>query len=124
MGPRKKAGYMISSVAETYQIHPQTLRMYERLGLLTPSRSDGNTRLYTDEDLKRLEIILTLTRELGVNLAGVEVILNMRQKMESLQKQVEEMIVFVHEQISPSMAGSMRNELVRVPSSKIVRTRR
>lgn len=124
MGPRKKTGYMISSVAETYQIHPQTLRMYERLGLLTPSRSDGNTRLYTDEDLKRLEIILTLTRELGVNLAGVEVILNMRQKMESLQKQVEEMIVFVQEQISPAMAGSMRNGLVRVPASKIVRTRR
>ena len=80
---------MISSVAESYQIHPQTLRLYERLGLLTPSRSDGNTRLYTDEDLQRLEVILTLTRELGVNLAGVEVILNMREKMEHLQKQVE-----------------------------------
>jgi MerR family transcriptional regulator/heat shock protein HspR len=70
---------MISSVAETYQIHPQTLRLYERLGLLMPSRSDGNTRLYTEEDLHRLEVILTLTRELGVNLAGVEVILNMRE---------------------------------------------
>ncbi len=115
---------MISSVAETYKIHPQTLRMYERLGLLKPSRSEGNTRLYTNEDLKRLEIILTLTRELGVNLAGVEVILNMRQKMEALQKQVEEMIRFVHEQISPGMEGSLRNGLVRVPPSKIVRTRR
>lgn len=71
---------MISSVAESYQIHPQTLRLYERLGLLKPSRSDGNTRLYTDEDLQRLEVILTLTRDLGVNLAGVEVILNMREK--------------------------------------------
>jgi MerR family transcriptional regulator, heat shock protein HspR len=122
VSPRKKAGYMISSVSESYQIHPQTLRLYERLGLLKPSRSDGNTRLYTDEDLKRLEIILTLTRELGVNLAGVEVILNMREKMENLQHQVEEIILFVREQISPSVVGSMRNALVRVPAAKIVRT--
>ena len=115
---------MISAVAESFNIHPQTLRLYERLGLLKPSRSDGNTRLYSEEDLKRLEVILTLTRELGVNLAGVEVILNMREKMEQLQLQVEEMIEFVREQISPSLAGSMRNGLVRVPGAKIVRTRR
>ncbi len=115
---------MISSVAESYQIHPQTLRLYERLGLLTPSRSDGNTRLYTEGDLQRLEVILTLTRELGVNLAGVEVILTMREKMEQLQKQVEEMVEFVREQISPSMAGSLRSALVRVPAAKIVRTSR
>ena len=124
MSPRKKAGYMISSVAETYQIHPQTLRLYERLGLLTPSRSEGNTRLYASEDMKRLEVILTLTRELGVNLAGVEVILNMREKMEKLQNQVEEMIVFVRDHGSPAMAGAIRSELVRVPASKIVLTRR
>ena len=124
MSPRKKTGYMISSVAESYQIHPQTLRLYERLGLLTPSRSDGNTRLYTEDDLQRLEVILTLTRELGVNLAGVEVILNMREKMEQLQKQVEEMVEFVREQISPSLAGSLRNALVRVPAAKIVRASR
>lgn len=123
MSPRRKTGYMISSVAESYQIHPQTLRLYERLGLLKPSRSDGNTRLYTDEDLQRLDVILSLTRELGVNLAGVEVILNMREKMEKLQQQVEEMIEFVHEQVSSSLAGSLRNALVRVPSSKIVRSR-
>jgi MerR family transcriptional regulator, heat shock protein HspR len=115
---------MISSVAESYQIHPQTLRLYERLGLLTPSRSDGNTRLYTEGDLQRLEVILTLTRELGVNLAGVEVVLNMREKMEQLQKQVEEMVEFVREQISPSLAGSLRNALVRVPAAKIVRASR
>jgi MerR family transcriptional regulator/heat shock protein HspR len=83
---------MISAVAEQYQIHPQTLRLYEREGLLTPSRSEGNTRLYTDEDLERLEVILKLTRELGVNLAGVEIILNMREKMEAMQKQVEDFI--------------------------------
>jgi MerR family transcriptional regulator/heat shock protein HspR len=121
---RKKTGYMISSVAESYEIHPQTLRLYERLGLLTPSRTEGNTRLYTDDDLQRLEVILTLTRDLGVNLAGVEVILNMREKMEQMQKQVEEMIEYVRDEISPSLAGSFRNALVRVPASKIVRTRR
>jgi MerR family transcriptional regulator, heat shock protein HspR len=124
MSPRKKTGYMISSVAESFQIHPQTLRLYERLGLLTPSRSEGNTRLYTEEDLQRLEVILTLTRELGVNLAGVEVILNMREKMEQMQKRVEEMIEFVQDQISPSLAGSIRNALVRVPAAKIMRTSR
>jgi MerR family transcriptional regulator/heat shock protein HspR len=124
VSPRKKTGYMISSVAESYQIHPQTLRLYERLGLLKPSRSEGNTRLYTEDDLKRLEVILTLTRELGVNLAGVEVILNMREKMEQLQLQVEEMIEFVREEVSPSLASSMRGALVRVPSAKIVRTHR
>ncbi|MBN2317766.1 MAG: helix-turn-helix transcriptional regulator [Acidobacteria bacterium] len=124
MSPRKKASYMISSVAESYQIHPQTLRLYERLGLLKPSRSEGNTRLYTSEDLKRLEVILTLTRELGVNLAGVEVILNMREKMEKLQQQVEEMVLFVQEHVSQDMAGKIQNGLVRVPASKIVRSKR
>ena len=112
---------MISAVAETYQIHPQTLRLYERLGLLKPSRSEGNTRLYSNEDLKRLEVILTLTRELGVNLAGVEVILNMREKMERMQQQVEEMIYFVREHVSTTMAGEMQNGLVRIPGTKIVK---
>lgn len=83
---------MISAVAEQYGIHPQTLRLYEREGLLAPSRSEGNTRLYTEEDLGRLEVILQLTRELGVNLAGVEIILNMREKMEEMQRQIEEFV--------------------------------
>ena len=81
--------YTISAVAELYDVHPQTLRLYEREGLLKPSRSDGNTRTYTDIDLERLEIILSLTRELGVNLAGVEIILNMRQKMDEMQREFE-----------------------------------
>jgi MerR family transcriptional regulator/heat shock protein HspR len=87
----KKRGrtYTISSVAEEYDIHPQTLRLYEREGLLKPSRSDGNTRLYTDTDLERLEVILSLTRDLGVNLAGVEIILNMREKMDAMQREFE-----------------------------------
>src|SRR5438128_1205897 len=89
---KSKAAYMISAVAERYEIHPQTLRLYEREGLLAPSRSDGNTRLYTDEDLERLEVILQLTRELGVNLAGVEIILNMREKMEAMQRQMMEFV--------------------------------
>jgi len=86
---KKIKTYTISAVAELYEIHPQTLRLYEREGLLQPSRSEGNTRLYTDPDLERLEIILSLTRELGVNLAGVEIILNMREKMDAMQREFE-----------------------------------
>src|SRR5690242_16104395 len=95
-----KAAYMISAVAEQYAIHPQTLRLYEREGLLAPSRSDGNTRLYTDEDLERLEVILKLTRELGVNLAGVEIILNMREKMEAMQRQMETFVANLNHEFS------------------------
>jgi MerR family transcriptional regulator/heat shock protein HspR len=97
---RSKAAYMISAVAEQYQIHPQTLRLYEREGLLAPSRSDGNTRLYTDEDLERLEVILKLTRELGVNLAGVEIILNMREKMEAMQQQIEQFVSTLNQELA------------------------
>ena len=86
---KKPRTYTISAVAEMYEIHPQTLRMYEREGLLKPSRSDGNTRLYEDSDLERLEVILSLTRDLGVNLAGVEIILNMREKMDAMQREFE-----------------------------------
>jgi MerR family transcriptional regulator/heat shock protein HspR len=105
---RSKAAYMISAVAEQYQIHPQTLRLYEREGLLAPSRSEGNTRLYTDDDLERLEVILKLTRELGVNLAGVEIILNMREKMEAMQKQIEEFVASLNHELSQHLAP--RNE--------------
>ena len=80
-----KAYYMISAVAQKYSIHPQTLRLYEREGLLKPSRTEGNTRLYSEDDLEQLETILSLTRDLGVNLAGVEIILNMRRKIEAMQ---------------------------------------
>src|ERR671929_1393572 len=100
MAKKSKAAYMISAVAERYDIHPQTLRLYEREGLLRPSRSEGNTRLYTDEDLERLEVILKLTRELGVNLAGVEIILNMREKMEAMQDQIEEFISTLNKELT------------------------
>ena len=96
--PQKRSGkayYMISVVAQKYNIHPQTLRMYEREGLLKPSRTEGNTRLYSDEDLERLETILSLTRDLGVNLAGVEIILNMRAKIEQMQREVNEFMSYV-----------------------------
>ena len=113
MAKKTKGAYMISSVAEQYQIHPQTLRLYEREGLLAPSRSDGNTRLYTDEDLERLEVILKLTRELGVNLAGVEVILNMREKMSAMQQQIEEFVSHlnreIHERATPVTTDSLRS---------------
>jgi len=102
---RSKAAYMISAVAEQYQIHPQTLRLYEREGLLAPSRSDGNTRLYTDEDLERLEVILKLTRDLGVNLAGVEIILNMREKMAAMQRQIETFVATLNQELAERAAG-------------------
>src|SRR5512133_2426694 len=97
---KSRAAYMISAVAEQYGIHPQTLRLYEREGLLAPSRSEGNTRLYTDDDVERLEVILHLTRDLGVNLAGVEIILNMRAKMSAMQEQIEEFISTLNHELA------------------------
>ena len=101
---------MISAIAEMYEIHPQTLRLYEREGLLLPSRSDGNTRLFTDEDIERLEVILQLTRELGVNLAGVEIILNMREKMAAMQRQFEQFVTAMNQEITQQQRGNMQPE--------------
>ncbi|HEY3384291.1 MAG TPA: helix-turn-helix transcriptional regulator [Vicinamibacterales bacterium] len=95
-----KAYYMISAVAQKFNIHPQTLRLYEREGLLKPSRTEGNTRLYSDEDLEQLETILSLTRDLGVNLAGVEIILNMRRKIERMQHEVNEFMEYVKHELA------------------------
>src|SRR6476646_6082881 len=95
-----KAYFMISAVSQKYDIHPQTLRLYEREGLLTPSRTEGNTRLYSEEDLEQLETILSLTRELGVNLAGVEIILNMRRKIERMQGEVNEFMDYVKKELA------------------------
>ena len=91
-GQRKRRYVMISVVAERFDIHPQTLRLYEREGLIRPRRSAGNTRLYDEETLDRLETILTLTRDLGVNLAGVEVILNMRDQLDAMKRRVEQLL--------------------------------
>src|SRR5512146_2948193 len=92
---KSKGAYMISAVAEMYEVHPQTLRLYEHEGLLKPSRTEGNTRLYTDEDLQRLEFILTLARELGVNIGGIGIILQMREKMELMEKQMQEFVRYM-----------------------------
>src|SRR5215475_2886672 len=116
---RAKAGYMISAVAEIYKLHPQTLRLYERVGLLKPSRSQGNTRLYTDSDLERLDVILTLTRDMGFNLAGIEIILNMRDKMVEMEQQMAEFASVVQQELSrvASRANQEppRHAIVRVP---------
>jgi MerR family transcriptional regulator/heat shock protein HspR len=101
---KSKAAFMISAVAEQYGVHPQTLRLYEREGLLKPSRSEGNTRLYTAEDVERLEVILHLTRDLGVNLAGVDIILNMREKMGQMQSQITEFIVTLNRELADRTA--------------------
>jgi len=100
MTKRKSQGaYMISAVAEMYGIHPQTLRLYEREGLLKPSRTEGNTRLYTDEDLLRLEFILSLARDLGVNISGMAIILQMRERMEEMQRQIQDFVKYIQEEV-------------------------
>src|SRR6201988_2010300 len=103
---KSKGAYMISAVAEMYEIHPQTLRLYEREGLLQPSRTVGNTRLYTDEDLERLEFILNLARELGVNIAGIAIILQMRERMEEMQRQMQEFVKFVQSEVFSRAAAT------------------
>ena len=124
---KSKAAYMISAIAEQYEIHPQTLRLYEREGLLKPSRSEGNTRLYTSEDIERLEVILHLTRDLGVNLAGVEIILNMREKMGEMQSQIQEFVATLNRElvsrVTPPPAEE-RTSLIPVINAKVPARRR
>jgi MerR family transcriptional regulator/heat shock protein HspR len=122
---RKIKTYTISAVAELFEIHPQTLRLYEREGLLKPSRSDGNTRLYEDADIERLEIILSLTRDLGVNLAGVEIILNMREKMNQMQSEFERFFEYLQthadEFASQSKILSDSEALIRVSRAGVLK---
>ena len=120
-----KAYYMISAVAQRYDIHPQTLRLYEREGLLKPSRTEGNTRLYSEEDLEQLETILSLTRDLGVNLAGVEIILNMRQKMDQMQREVNEFMAYVKQELARGLGDweeRLGTALVRSRPADLVRS--
>jgi MerR family transcriptional regulator/heat shock protein HspR len=123
--PGKGKYYMISVVAKSYGVHPQTLRLYEREGLLKPSRTEGNTRLYSEDDLRQLEVILNLTRDLGVNLAGVEIILNMRRKMEQMQAEMNEFVAHVRQELERGAAPDGLQEkldaLVRMPPATIVR---
>jgi MerR family transcriptional regulator, heat shock protein HspR len=97
---KSRGAYMISAVAEMYGIHPQTLRLYEREGLLKPSRTEGNTRLYTEDDLQRLEFILNLARDLGVNIAGIAIILQMRERMEEMNRKMQDFVRFVQEEVT------------------------
>lgn len=124
---RTKAGYMISAVSEMFNLHPQTLRLYEREGLLSPSRSEGNTRLYTEQDLERLEVILSLTRDLGVNLAGIEIILNMRERMTEMEREMRALVEFIHRELGARFTDDgprVENALVRVGRPHIVHARR
>lgn len=118
-----KKYHHISHVARIYNVHPQTLRLYEREGLLRPSRSEGNTRLYSDSDLVQLELILNLTRDLGVNLAGVEVILNMRKKIEQIESEVNEFLDYVRREFFEGREAEFeqrKKSLVRISPAKIV----
>jgi MerR family transcriptional regulator/heat shock protein HspR len=129
MSKRKKQGaYMISSVAEMYGIHPQTLRLYEREGLLKPSRTEGNTRLYTDEDLERLELILSLARDLGVNISGIAIILQMRERMDEMQRQMADFVDYVRNEVMAraQQAGvdAERGAIVQVRRSILVKQER
>jgi MerR family transcriptional regulator/heat shock protein HspR len=125
-GPGRGKYFMISVVAKNYGIHPQTLRLYEREGLLKPSRTEGNTRLYSEDDLRQLEVILNLTRDLGVNLAGVEIVLNMRRKLEQMQAEFGEFLRQLKEELlRTSREGweeKLEQALVRIPPSPLVRT--
>jgi MerR family transcriptional regulator/heat shock protein HspR len=119
---RSKGAYMISAVAEMYEIHPQTLRLYEREGLLKPSRTEGNTRLYTDEDLERLEFILNLARDLGVNISGIAIILQMRERMEEMNRQMQGFVDYVRSEMLQHMQQNtpMANDAAMVPLRKPV----
>ena len=119
---KSKGAYMISAVAEMYDIHPQTLRLYEREGLLKPSRTEGNTRLYTDEDLERLEFILNLARDLGVNIAGIAIILQMRERMEEMNRQMQSFVDYVRTEMLQHIQQNapMANDAAMVPLRKPV----
>jgi MerR family transcriptional regulator, heat shock protein HspR len=117
---KSKGAYMISSVAEMYEIHPQTLRLYEREGLLKPSRTEGNTRLYTDEDLERLEFILNLARDLGVNIAGIAIILQMRERMEEMNRQMQSFVDYVRTEMLGRMQQGFGQESAIIPMPRTV----
>jgi MerR family transcriptional regulator, heat shock protein HspR len=116
-----RAGLRIGAISEKYGIHPQTLRMYEREGLLRPTRTEGNTRVYDPDTIERLEIILTLTRHLGVNLAGVEVILHMKQRMEKMQGEVRQVLSALREEVDSRGESERSLALTRIERGTLVR---
>ena len=115
MSRRRADGFvMISIIAERYNIHPQTLRLYEREGLIKPTRTAGNTRLYGEDEIKKLEMILTLTRDLGVNLAGVEVVLQLQRMMAEADMQFDMLLDFIRQTMLDKRHGIDReNALVK-----------
>ncbi len=123
MRKKEETYYAIGVVAKMYNIHQQTLRLYEREGLLKPARSDGNTRLYSEKDLERLELILSLCRDMGVNLAGVDIILNLRAKIDEMQKQLNQMVRFVKEELKRNAEAEDNKTpgLVKAPPANLVR---
>ena len=128
MARRRKDGFvMISVISERYNIHPQTLRLYEREGLLTPERTGGNTRLYGPDAIRRLEIILTLTRDLGVNLAGVEVVLGLQREIEKaeIESQPDSILSYIRQCLLDRRSGFDRKDaLVKAPRRELEKTRR
>jgi MerR family transcriptional regulator/heat shock protein HspR len=119
MVAREHRLFMISVVSEMLGLHPQTLRLYEREGFIKPKRSGGNTRLYSDEDVEKLEMILRLTRELGVNLAGVEVILSMREKMEQMQREMQDTIERLHDELAREIRRREELKSALVPVRRV-----
>ena len=122
MTDRGKPLYMIGVVAEMLKVHPQTLRFYEKKGLVRPGRTEGQTRMYSEEDLEEIARLLRLTRDLGVNLAGVEIILKMRRRMIEMQRQIEDLLGYVRESGGDAPAGSAREPreaLVRAASNQL-----
>ncbi len=123
MRKKEETYYAIGVVAKMFNIHQQTLRLYEREGLLKPARSHGNTRLYSEKDLERLELILNLSRDMGVNLAGVDIILNLREKIQEMQQQINELVRYLKTELEknadqPQSGGP---GLVKSPAANLVR---
>jgi len=125
MGRRRSDGYvMISIIAERYNIHPQTLRLYEREGLIKPVRTSGNTRLYGEDEIRKLEMILCLTRDLGVNLAGVEVVLQLARMMHDADMEFGRLLDYIRQTMLDKRHGIEReNALVKAVTKGLTRTR-
>lgn len=122
MRKKEERYYNIGVVSKMYDIHQQTLRLYEREGLLKPVRSHGNTRLYSEKDLERLELILNLSRDMGVNLAGVDIILNLREKMSEMQQQINELVQFLKTELEKNAKPSEAEKgLVKSPAANLIR---
>ena len=116
---RKKGYFSISAVAKMFSIHQQTIRLYEKEGLICPRRSEGNTRLFSEEDVDRLEEIIYLTHQLGINLAGVEMIFKLKRQMQHMQKDMNK--VFEQTQKQLEMESEQSKELMRTSARQLMK---